>query len=67
MISEMMQYGIDRWGKDNFIIDDGKVKLNHKCCPAIVDIVKNIRQDGFKGPLLLRFPHLIEKQIELIY
>ncbi|MCR2060963.1 biosynthetic arginine decarboxylase, partial [Campylobacter helveticus] len=35
--------------------------------PAIIDMVKKMRNDGYRGPLLLRFPHLIQKQIENIY
>ncbi|MCR2066813.1 biosynthetic arginine decarboxylase, partial [Campylobacter helveticus] len=34
---------------------------------AIIDMVKKMRNDGYRGPLLLRFPHLIQKQIENIY
>jgi len=60
-------YGIDIWGDNNFFIDDGKVKINHACKPAIIDIVKKVRNDGFKGPLTLRFPHLIQKQISTLY
>ncbi|EKA0235774.1 biosynthetic arginine decarboxylase [Campylobacter coli] len=63
----MMNYGIDIWGNDNFIIKNGKVCINHEKKPAIIDIVKELRDDGYKGPLLLRFPHLIQKQIESIY
>ena len=57
----MMNYGIDIWGNDNFIIKNGKVCINHEKKPAIIDIVKELRDDGYKGPLLLRFPHLIQK------
>ncbi|MCR2056998.1 biosynthetic arginine decarboxylase, partial [Campylobacter helveticus] len=35
--------------------------------PAIIDMVKKMRNDGYRGPLLLRFPHLIQKQIKNIY
>ncbi|MCR2124988.1 biosynthetic arginine decarboxylase, partial [Campylobacter upsaliensis] len=35
--------------------------------PAIINMVKELRNDGYRGPLLLRFPHLIQKQIENIY
>ena len=63
----MSDYGINYWANDNFVIDDGKIKINYKSQPAIIDIVQKLRGDGFKGPLLLRFPHLIEKQIKLLY
>lgn len=62
-----MNYGIDIWGNDNYIIDNGKVKLKALSQPALVDIVQDIRADGHTGPLLLRFPHLIEKQIDTVY
>jgi len=60
-------YGLDIWGDDNFIIQDGVVKLNTSPYPAIVDIVKDLREQGNKGPLLLRFPHITQKQISKLY
>ena len=62
-----MNYGIDIWGNDNFFIDNKKVKINYKSGPSLVKITKEIRDKGLRGPILLRFPHLIEKQISLIY
>ncbi len=62
-----MNYGINIWGNDNYIIEDGKLKLNKLSKPALVDIVKDIREKGHTGPLLFRFPHLIKKQIDLVY
>ena len=63
----MNNFGLDIWSDDNFIIDDGEVKLNHKSSPSILKIIKQIRNDGLRGPLLLRFPHLIKKQIKNLY
>lgn len=60
-------YGLSLWGDSNFIIDSGKVCLNSDLKPALIDIVKEIRDDGYRGPLLLRFPHLIKKQIVQVY
>ncbi|MCR8678550.1 MULTISPECIES: biosynthetic arginine decarboxylase [Campylobacter] len=60
-------YGLSLWGDSNFIIDSGKVCLNSDLKPALIDIVKEIRNDGYRGPLLLRFPHLIKKQIVQVY
>ena len=62
-----MNYGIDIWGNDNYIIEENKLKLNTLSKPALVDIVKDIRQKGHTGPLLFRFPHLVKKQIDLVY
>lgn len=63
----MENYGIDIWGENNFIIENGLVKLNHASKPALINIVKDIRAQDYKGPLLLRFPHLTQKQIEKLY
>ena len=63
----MNNYGIDIWGDDNFIIDNGVVKLNHASTPALIDIVESVRKDGLTGPLLLRFPHITQKQIKKLY
>ena len=63
----MNNYGLDIWGDDNFIIQDGVVKLNISPYPAVVDIVKELRKEGNKGPLLLRFPHITQKQISKLY
>jgi len=60
-------YGIDIWGDDNFIIKKDKVCINYAKQPSLFSLVKEIRERDFKGPLLLRFPHLIEKQIDKLY
>lgn len=62
-----MDYGIKIWSNNYFKIKDGKVIVNHGKKPAIVDIVKNIRSEGYKGPLLIRFPHLIKSQLDLLF
>jgi len=63
----VLNYGINIWGNQNYILENGKVKLNILSKPALINIVEDIRKSGHTGPLLLRFPHLIEKQIESIY
>ena len=63
----MANYGLNIWGNNNFVIENGKVCINKGIKPALYDIVEEIRQDGIRGPILLRFPHLIKKQIDLIY
>lgn len=63
----MNNYGIDIWGDDNFIIQDDVVRLNYKTKPALLDIVNSIRKDGNSGPLILRFPHITQKQIDKLY
>ncbi len=63
----MNRYGIDIWGDGNFIIDKEYVRVDRGSKPSLYEIVKKIRDQGKRGPLLLRFPHLIKKQIESIY
>lgn len=62
-----MDYGIKIWSKNYFKIKDGKVIVNYGKKPSIVDIVKEIRSEGYKGPLLIRFPHLIKSQLDLLF
>ena len=60
-------YGIDIWGDENFIIKDSTVNINHANKPSLLEITSSVRAKGYKGPLLLRFPHLIKKQIDTLY
>ena len=64
---KMQNYGIDIWGDDNFIIEEGVVKVNYNNKPSLVSIVKKFRKSNNHGPLLLRFPHITQKQIDRIY
>ena len=63
----METYGIDIWSDDNFIIEDGLAKVNFENKPSLISLVKEIRDQDFKGPLLLRFPHITKKQISTLY
>ncbi len=63
----MNNYGIDIWSDDNFIIEKGLAKVNYKSKPSLISIVKEVREQDFKGPLLLRFPHITKKQINTLY
>lgn len=63
----METYGIDIWGENNFIIENGLVKVNYASKPALINLVKEIREQDYKGPLLLRFPHLTQLQIDKLF
>ena len=63
----MENYGIEIWADDNFIIDKDIIRLNYMSKPALIDIVKDIRSDGVTGPLVVRFPHITQKQIDKLY
>jgi len=60
-------YGLSIWGDDNFKIDNNDIRVSHANEPTLLEITKNIRENGYKGPILLRFPHLIKKQINLLF
>ncbi|MGB3962242.1 MAG: biosynthetic arginine decarboxylase [Sulfurimonas sp.] len=64
---KMKNYGLSIWSNNNFIIEDGELKLNYKCMPSLFQIAKEIRQNDIKGPILIRFPHLIRRQIKSLY
>ncbi|MDY0122365.1 MAG: biosynthetic arginine decarboxylase [Sulfurimonas sp.] len=63
----MKNFGLNIWSNNNFIIEDGHIKLNYKSMPSLLEITEEIRQNNIKGPILLRFPHLIKKQIRTLY
>ena len=63
----MKNFGLDTWSNKNFIIENGELKLNYKSMPSLFEITKKIRSSGLRGPILLRFPHLIKKQISSLY
>ena len=63
----MKNYGIDLWSNGDFFIEDGLVKVNYANKPSLYEITKQIRDTGIRGPVLLRFPHLIKKQIDSLF
>ena len=63
----MENFGLHIWGEDNFIIENGTININHASKPSLLHITQTMRKSGHKGPLLLRFPHLIEKQISTLF
>jgi len=60
-------YGLNIWGDDNFIIHNDTINVNYRSNPSLLEITKHIRKTSIKGPLLLRFEHLIQKQIDTLY
>jgi len=60
-------FGLSIWGEENFVIRQGKVCINTGENPSLLSLTQTIRNRGFKGPLLLRFPHLIRQQIDRLF
>ncbi len=63
----MNNYGIDIWGNENFIIKDGEVCVNKASQPSLLSITQDIRNSDLRGPIILRFPHIVGKQIDNLY
>ncbi|HHO42685.1 MAG TPA: biosynthetic arginine decarboxylase [Epsilonproteobacteria bacterium] len=63
----MKSFGLDIWGDNNFIIKNDTVNINYGTQPSLLNITNHIREKGYKGPILLRFPHLIKKQITTLF
>ncbi len=60
-------YGLSIWGSGNFDIEGDTIVVNYANRPSLLDITQEIRNSGYKGPVILRFPHLIKKQIDLLF
>jgi len=60
-------FGLSLWGDENFLIKEDTIHINHASQPSLLEITQAIREKGYKGPLLLRFPHLIHKQIHQLF
>jgi len=63
----MKDFGLAIWGDENFIIQNDTININYAKQPSLLQITKEIREKGYKGPLLLRFPHLVRKQISTLF
>jgi len=61
------EYGLQFWSRDNFIIEDGVVKVNIGSKPSLLQIVERAKETGINTPILIRFPHLIKRQINKLY
>ena len=60
-------FGLEIWGEGNFHIHAGEVCVNTGTRPSLLSLTRTLRAQGLTGPLLLRFPHLIGKQIERLF
>ncbi len=60
-------YGLSIWGEENFTIRGDTVNVRYGKEPSLLEITRAIREQGYRGPLLLRFPHILRKQIDTLY
>ena len=64
---EQDEYCLECWSQDNFIVDSGVVKINYGSKPSLLEIVEMAKKNNLQTPILIRFPHLIEKQVNELY
>jgi len=60
-------YGLEIWGNNNYIIKNDDILLNYASKPSLYKLTQEIRDMGYKGPILFRFPHLIKKQVDILF
>ncbi|BDY12188.1 biosynthetic arginine decarboxylase [Hydrogenimonas cancrithermarum] len=60
-------YGIHLWGEENFIVEEGVIKVNHGRKPSLVELTRTMREEGYKGPLFFRFPHLAAQNVRMLF
>ena len=64
-------YGVDRWGEDYFDIDgEGNVTVApdpEGPSVPIVKIIGELRAQGFKTPITLRFPQILTHRIQALH
>lgn len=63
----MKHYGLQHWSENNFTIKNGELIVNTKSHPSLLEITSTIRAEDVRGPIILRFPHLIQKQLQNLY
>ncbi len=61
------EYGFQYWSRNNFIVEDGVIKVNRASKPSLLEIVQKAKEFGIETPILIRFPHLIDRQMNKIY
>lgn len=61
-MQEVHDYGINFWSNNEFKIEKGLVKVCHGKNPSLLEIVQSVRDKGYRGPLLVRFPHLVQNK-----
>ncbi len=65
-------FGIDDWGAGYYGIDDrGNVVVhpdrNEENSVPLPEVVEEVKDAGLKCPLIIRFPQIVEKQLELMH
>jgi len=63
----MKNFGLHIWSDDNFVIENDTININYGSKPSLLKLTQEIRTKGHRGPILLRFPHLIKKQISTLF
>jgi arginine decarboxylase len=62
------EYGLKYWAKGTFVIEKSVVRVNKDSKPSLLEIVEKAQNEyKLNGPILMRFPHLIDKQMKRLH
>ncbi len=63
----MKDFGLEIWSENNFIIDGDTININYGNKPSLLQLTQEIRDMGYRGPMIFRFPHIVKKQIASLF
>jgi len=63
----MKDFGLEIWSENNFIIDGDTININYGNKPSLLQLTQEIRDMGYRGPMIFRFPHIVQKQIASLF
>lgn len=63
----MKDFGLDIWSENNFTIEGDTININYASKPSLLQLTQEIRDMGYRGPMIFRFPHIVKKQIASLF
>ncbi|KIM08543.1 MAG: arginine decarboxylase [Sulfurovum sp. PC08-66] len=63
----MKDFGLEIWSENNFIVDGDTININYGNKPSLLQLTQEIRDMGYRGPMIFRFPHIVKKQIASLF
>ncbi|KIM13067.1 MAG: arginine decarboxylase [Sulfurovum sp. FS08-3] len=63
----MKDFGLEIWSENNFVIDGDTININYGNKPSLLQLTQEIRDMGYRGPMIFRFPHIVQKQIASLF
>jgi len=63
----MKNFGLNIWSENNFVIEGDTININYGNKPSLLQLTQEIRDMGYRGPMIFRFPHIVKKQIGSLF